>query len=81
MKSNLANNKKLFPLKISLIYFILGCLWILISDNFMLLLSKEIYDFYQVSITKGRLFIIITSILLYILLRRDMNVIFIQKNN
>lgn len=64
-KDNVLKNK---PLKITIIYLIFGCSWILFSDSFvkMLSLSREVED--VVEILKGWLFVTITSILVFGLL-------------
>ncbi|WP_026896279.1 sensor domain-containing protein [Clostridiisalibacter paucivorans] len=63
------------PLKISTIYVFWGIVWILISD---ILLDMFIHNHNTITlfqIYKGLSFVIITGIIIYILIRKDMNVI------
>jgi len=67
-----ANAERLFTLdalKISLIYLIFGILWIIFSDNILLSLPRRPQDVILVSSIKGVLFIIVTTALLFMLIR------------
>lgn len=57
------------PIKIALIYLSFSLLWILGSDWLVFSLPNEFHPFLQT--TKGWFFVLITSLLLYILLKRD----------
>lgn len=59
--------------RIVIIYLVIGGLWIFISDAFVnvLLEHKEDITFFQN--IKGWLFIAITGVLLFLLIRRDVN--------
>ena len=56
-------------LKICLIYLVFGILWILFSDNVFLSLAKRQEDIIFISSIKGILFIVVTTILLFLLIR------------
>ncbi|MDP4117464.1 MAG: diguanylate cyclase, partial [Bacteroidota bacterium] len=54
--------------KIILLYFIIGCLWILLSDRMVELLFKNPESMVIASIAKGWLYVIVTSILFFSLI-------------
>ncbi len=54
-------------LKITFIYFVLGCLWILFSDKLVSFLIKDPSTITVVAITKGCFYIFITSILIFLI--------------
>jgi diguanylate cyclase (GGDEF)-like protein len=56
-------------LKICSLYFILGSLWILFSDRLVALLITDINEFALINTYKGWAFILITTLLLYCLIR------------
>lgn len=60
-------------MKISLIYMIIGLLWIATSDSILRLISPniEVYDFLQT--IKGFVYIGVTTIFLYILIINSIN--------
>ena len=57
------------PLKICLIYLVFGILWIIFSDRLLLTLSSRQEDLVMLSSIKGVLFIIVTTVLLFFLIR------------
>jgi PAS domain S-box-containing protein len=57
------------PLKISLIYLVFGILWIIFSDKIFLPMASRQEDLVIISSIKGALFIIVTSALLFLLIR------------
>jgi len=61
-----------FEYKITLIYFIFGILWILFSDKLLDLLVNEVSLLTKFQTFKGAIFILVTSVLLYILVRKHM---------
>ncbi|MBX7152939.1 PAS domain S-box protein [bacterium] len=61
---------RILSLRIVLIYASFGSLWIIFSD--LVLEELQLPDSFRFSIMKGILFIAITSLLLYSLMRRDM---------
>ncbi len=63
------------PLKITLIYAGVGILWILLTDELMSLIFKNPETFTRVEIIKGWLFIAVTALLLYVLIKRDISAI------
>jgi len=59
---------KLSPLKIAIIYAIIGCLWIFFSDNLLLLFFTNQETILKAQTFKGWFYIAITALLLYILI-------------
>ena len=57
------------PVKICLIYLVFGILWIIFSDSFFLSLPLPEADIILISQIKGTLFILVTTILLYLLIQ------------
>ncbi len=60
------------PLKISLIYAGVGILWILFTDEVVSLIFKNPETLTRVEIIKGWLFIGITALMLYVVIKRNM---------
>lgn len=58
------------PLRIVLVYALFSALWILFSDLFVSLISPDTAVYTKLSIIKGWLFIVVTSLILYSLIRR-----------
>jgi len=58
------------PLEIVLVYFIVSALWIFLSDNIVFLTVQDPTMRYDISVVKGLAFIILTSILLYYLVKK-----------
>ncbi len=63
--------KNRIALKITLIYFLLGFLWILFSDQFILSIGESINAVTVLQTYKGWFFVSITAILLFFLIRRE----------
>lgn len=62
--------KKLLPeIKITGIYVIIGFIWILFSDEAMLLISKNPNTIEMLSLFKGWFYVLATGVLLYFLVR------------
>lgn len=61
---------RILSLRVVLIYAVFGSAWIVFSD--LVLEQFHLPSFFQLSMLKGLFFIVITSLLLYALLRRDM---------
>jgi PAS domain S-box-containing protein len=59
----------LAPLKICLIYFVFGILWIIFSDQLFLSFAMPQEDLILISSIKGILFIVVTTVLLFLLIR------------
>jgi hypothetical protein len=59
-------------IKITLIYIIVSSLWIILSDNAITLFTNKIEVITLYSSIKGLLFVTVTSILLFVLINRDM---------
>lgn len=64
MKNNAAQDK---AFKITLIYFVIGCAWILFSDRFGMLSFPKGNQVLYYSIAKGTIYVFITSVLIYYL--------------
>lgn len=63
--------KNQIPLKITLIYFIIGFLWILFSDQFILSIARSDNSITVLQTYKGWFFVGITALLLFSLIRRE----------
>jgi diguanylate cyclase (GGDEF)-like protein/PAS domain S-box-containing protein len=77
---NLLNLKKSLvgnwiPIKISLIYMVLGGVWILFSDKILDVLSKDSAQLVFYQMLKGWFYVIATAFLLYILINRNVRVL------
>jgi signal transduction histidine kinase len=68
--SELQNSSRLTPFRIVLIYALVGSAWILFSDILVSGISYNTQMFAVISIAKGWLYVAITSLLLYWLIRR-----------
>jgi PAS domain S-box-containing protein len=60
-------------LKISLVYLLLGVLWITLSDKLMFSIAEDAASAEKLGVYKGWFFIIMTAFLLYILIRKSEN--------
>ena len=60
---------RLSPICIVLAYALIGLLWIFLSDNLTGALFRDASSFQDISLLKGFLFILVTSALLYLLIR------------
>lgn len=60
-----------FALRITLLYIILGSLWILFSDRILFLMINDKETLAQVSSYKGWLYVLFTGILLYLLIKKE----------
>jgi len=58
------------PLVIAAIYAFIGCLWILLSDRAVGLLTSDPATITSISMFKGWMYVLLTAILLYWLIRR-----------
>ncbi|MCX7842105.1 MAG: ATP-binding protein [Clostridia bacterium] len=63
-------NYRLVPLRISLIYFFISFLWILLSDRLLEILIKEHDSLIIISTYKGWLYVAVIAVVLYTLLDR-----------
>lgn len=63
--------KNRIALKITLIYFTLGLLWILFSDDLAVRLANSAEALDKIQNYKGAFFILVTSILLFLLIRNE----------
>lgn len=63
------------PFKITLIYFVVGVVWILLSDRILLvfLSQKEILEFSYLQSIKGLIFVFVTALILYFLVNKYYN--------
>lgn len=58
-------------IRISLIYLTVSVLWILFSDMAMFALYPELQDVHTVGVVKGLVFVTVTGLILFLLLRRE----------
>jgi PAS domain S-box-containing protein len=58
-------------IRIAFIFVVIASAWIFFSDSFMFLLFPDLKKIHTVGTVKGLLFVIVTSIILFILLRRE----------
>lgn len=65
--------KQATPLRITLFYAVLGGLWILFSDRILGLIVWDKGLLIQISIAKGWVYIVVTSVLLYCLIQGGYN--------
>lgn len=70
----------LFPIRTALIYFIFSALWIFLSDSILALIFPDINTFAFWQTIKGLFFISVTTLLIYFLIRKDLNQLHIQKS-
>lgn len=62
------------PLRIALVYLVLGTLWILFSDNVALLFfAEDMYNLSFIQTIKGGFYVLATAAVLYILIQRDID--------
>lgn len=59
------------PLRITLTYFLLSITWILFSDRLLVVLIRDTEQFTRWQTYKGTFFVIVVSLLIYFLLKRD----------
>jgi hypothetical protein len=73
INKNMPKARKLnFEYRIAIIYFIIGFLWIYFSDTFFDALIKDKETLAKLNILKGSFYIVVTSILLYLLVKNHM---------
>ncbi len=65
-------NKIRFEYRITILYFIIGISWILFSDRFVESLALDYKIIATISITKGFFYVLVTSLLLFILVRKHL---------
>jgi PAS domain S-box-containing protein len=58
------------PFEIVLVYFVVSAFWIFLSDNIVYIMVEDPSMRYNISVVKGLAFIIMTSILLYYLVKK-----------
>lgn len=67
------NKLNIIPIKVSILYFILGGLWIYFSDRILLLLIDDLIFFSEIQIYKGWFYVCLTSVLLYVVVLKYIN--------
>ena len=84
MKRKIARSNPQFKssnsLKITLIYFIIGFLWIKFSDQIILQLSNDAVLLSTIQTYKGWFFVIVTSLILYLLIKKSTQNLIISHN-
>lgn len=68
-----SSSQKLIPLKITLIYTIIGGLWIVFSDRLLAALVNDPITLTQLQTFKGWAYIMATAALLYVLIKRSLD--------
>ncbi|HEY8099558.1 MAG TPA: EAL domain-containing protein [Burkholderiaceae bacterium] len=68
-------------LKLAASYFVIACLWILFSDKAVIALVSNPSTIILISIIKGWLFVAVTALFLFVLIRRLLNRVFIESSN
>ena len=68
-----------FQYKITILYFIIGLLWIFLSDTFFNSLIDNKLIFTELQIVKGFLYVLITSFLLFFLINKHVKILEIAK--
>ncbi|MDD2310759.1 MAG: EAL domain-containing protein [Desulfuromonadaceae bacterium] len=66
--SSVAPYKNLSPIRIVLLYLIVGVVWILLSDTATSLFIKDAHLFEHIAVLKRGLFIVVSAVLLYLLI-------------
>ena len=66
-------NKIPFEIRISLIYIVIGAAWILFSDKLVYYVVRDPYRISVISIYKGWFYVLITGLLLYLLIRKEIS--------
>ncbi len=64
-------NRNNSAIRITVFYLVIGCLWILFSDRLLDLLVTDSSLMARISILKGWVYVCLTSLLLYLLIRRS----------
>jgi signal transduction histidine kinase len=62
--------KQPYSLRVALIYFFLGCLWIIFSDQLLLKLFTDTKSLTQLQMYKGWLFVTVSAIVIFLLVKR-----------
>ena len=57
--------------KIAGLYILVGCLWILLSDKLLLMITSDMNVLSALQTTKGWFYVLITAGLLYLLIQRN----------
>lgn len=68
-----------FQYKITILYFIIGLLWIFLSDTFFNSIVDNKLILTQLQIVKGFLYVVITSLLLFFLINKHVQILQIAK--
>lgn len=77
---NASSSKKIrFEYKITILYFIIGFVWIYFSDTFFNSFIENRQILVELQITKGVLYVLITSLLLFFMIRRHMKMLNLAK--
>jgi len=78
--TNILTFKKFkFNYRISLLYFLIGLMWIFLSDNFFNSIIEDKQLLTELQTVKGFGYVLLTSILLFYLVTKHMNVLYIAK--
>ncbi len=77
---NTSSSKKIrFEYKITILYFIIGFVWIYFSDTFFNRFIENRQLLTELQISKGLLYVAITSFLLFVMIRKHMKMLYLAK--
>jgi PAS domain S-box-containing protein len=71
-KSHKLINPSFSALKIALIYFVISIIWIIASDQLLSLTAGNLQLFTTLAMFKGSLFVVVTAVLIYFLVYRNL---------
>jgi PAS domain S-box-containing protein len=66
-------NPKADALKIASIYVLVSIIWIIVSDKILVITTTDIYSLFIMSSVKGVIFVILTTILIYLLIDNNLS--------
>src|SRR5208282_1504902 len=69
-KTGMASRLNLTPLKITLLYAVIGGLWVFLSDSFVNAIIHNPNTITQIAIIKGWTYVAVTAYILFLLIRR-----------
>ena len=68
MKKQVSNR---VALRVTMIYTVLGVLWIIVSDYISFELNSDILKIIQTGVIKGAFFVVVTGVIIYLLVNRE----------
>lgn len=61
-----------FEYRISIVYFLVGCLWILFSDRALQIFTHDIHRFSHLQTYKGWFYVIVTTVIFFLFLKKHL---------